>query len=280
MNNVISLSGGKDSTAMLLMMLERNEPIHSVVFFDTGWEFPEMYVHLDLLEKNTSVKIWRLQSRLPFEYWMFHRPIKTRKIRREKIALLPQPKIEEFEDRHEYEDELGRWEIDPYEYKVIKVGEVYRTGNGWPSPSRRWCTREKVNTIKYFSKPIPNPVQCVGYAADETHRGNPRAKALYRFPLQEYNITEAQALQYCYDKGYNWGGLYNHFRRVSCFCCPLQRLGELRTLRKHFPELWNKMLEMDKANPKYNLGFRGYKTVHDLDKRFAKEDKRPYFNLK
>ena len=38
MNNVISLSGGKDSTAMLHMMLERGESIHSVLFFDTGWE--------------------------------------------------------------------------------------------------------------------------------------------------------------------------------------------------------------------------------------------------
>jgi rubrerythrin len=27
---------------MLLMMLERGESIHSVVWFDTGWEFPQM----------------------------------------------------------------------------------------------------------------------------------------------------------------------------------------------------------------------------------------------
>ena len=31
-NNVVSLSGGKDSTAMLHMMLERGDDIHSVVF--------------------------------------------------------------------------------------------------------------------------------------------------------------------------------------------------------------------------------------------------------
>lgn len=46
-SNIVSLSGGKDSTAMLLMMLERGEDIHSVVFFDTGWEFPEMHEHID-----------------------------------------------------------------------------------------------------------------------------------------------------------------------------------------------------------------------------------------
>lgn len=49
-SNVVSLSGGKDSTAMLLMLLERGEPVADVVFFDTGWEFPEMYEHLEKLE--------------------------------------------------------------------------------------------------------------------------------------------------------------------------------------------------------------------------------------
>lgn len=36
-NNIVSFSGGKDSTAMVLEMLERNVPIHSVIAFDTGW---------------------------------------------------------------------------------------------------------------------------------------------------------------------------------------------------------------------------------------------------
>ena len=42
-SNVVSLSGGKDSTAMLLMLLERGEPVADVMFFDTGSEFLEMY---------------------------------------------------------------------------------------------------------------------------------------------------------------------------------------------------------------------------------------------
>ena len=40
-----SLSFGKDSTAMLLMMLEKNEPIHSVLYFDTERDFPEIKNH-------------------------------------------------------------------------------------------------------------------------------------------------------------------------------------------------------------------------------------------
>ena len=37
-HNVISFSGGKDSTAMLLLAIERDTPDLSVVFADTGNE--------------------------------------------------------------------------------------------------------------------------------------------------------------------------------------------------------------------------------------------------
>ena len=51
MENVISFSGGKDSTAMLLMMLEKNMPIDEIIFCDTGKEFPQMYDHIDKVQK-------------------------------------------------------------------------------------------------------------------------------------------------------------------------------------------------------------------------------------
>ena len=60
MKQVVSLSGGKDSTAMLLMMLERGEQVDEAMFFDTGWEFPDMYAHIDKLAKDTGVKVTRL----------------------------------------------------------------------------------------------------------------------------------------------------------------------------------------------------------------------------
>lgn len=71
MGNIISLSGGKDSTAMTLMMLERGEDIHSVVFFDTGWEFPEMHEYIDRLERYTGMSFVRLKSKHSFDYWMY-----------------------------------------------------------------------------------------------------------------------------------------------------------------------------------------------------------------
>ena len=42
----VSYSGGKDSTYMLLRMIELGMPIDAVLYADTGMEFPEMYDHL------------------------------------------------------------------------------------------------------------------------------------------------------------------------------------------------------------------------------------------
>ena len=50
--NIVSFSGGKDSTAMLLMMLEKGIDIGRVVCVDTTKEFPEMYRHIEAVQKN------------------------------------------------------------------------------------------------------------------------------------------------------------------------------------------------------------------------------------
>ena len=39
---------------------------------------------------------------------------------------------------------------------------------------------------------------------------------------------------------------YEIYHRASCWCCPFQRIDELRKLRKHHPELWEKLLELDR----------------------------------
>jgi len=67
MNNIVSLSGGKDSTAMLLMMIEKKIPVDYIVFFDTSWDFPEMLRHIDKLEKCIDMKIIRLKYKTSFD---------------------------------------------------------------------------------------------------------------------------------------------------------------------------------------------------------------------
>lgn len=58
--HLVSLSGGKDSTAMLLGMIERGMQIDCILFCDTGLEFPAMYDHLDKLERDIGRPITRI----------------------------------------------------------------------------------------------------------------------------------------------------------------------------------------------------------------------------
>lgn len=53
---VVSLSGGKDSTAMLLRLLEEGRPVDEIVFCDTGWEYPEILRHIASLEAYTGAR--------------------------------------------------------------------------------------------------------------------------------------------------------------------------------------------------------------------------------
>ena len=73
--HVVSLSGGKDSTAMLLRMIEEGMPVDIILFCDTGLEFEGMYNHIDRLEKYIGKPITRLKSPHDFEYlFLEHMP--------------------------------------------------------------------------------------------------------------------------------------------------------------------------------------------------------------
>ena len=231
MKHVVSFSGGKDSTAMLLLLLEKGYPVDEIVAFDGGWEFPQMYEHWRKVEEYTKLKITIAKPKKPFVYWMIHRKVSS------------------------------------------DDGEIYRVGYGWPSPIRRWCTRAKLTAL-YRGR--SDCVWYVGIASDEAGRINgaesKRGGVFKSYPLIDWGMTEEECLDYCLKRGFDWGGLYDHFSRVSCFCCPLKGKRELRILRKYYPEQWKQMLEWDKQIIN-NRGFYGYKTVQDLEELFSFEDR-------
>ena len=233
--HVVSLSGGKDSTAMLLRMLEENMPVDVVLFCDTGLEFPQLYEHIRKVEKNTGIKVTTVRSEYTFEYLFSEKPIKRKK-----------PDLQD------------------------------RLGYSWAGPLMRWCTNllKNVPREKYLRelRQKYNVVEYIGIAADEqeriTHKCNSRANV--RLPLVEWGMSESDCLAYCRERGYDWGGLYDIFDRVSCWCCPLQSLDELRKLYRNFPDLWAKLKEWD------NKTWRTFKQGHSvekLQKRFDFEEK-------
>ena len=244
---VVSLSGGKDSTAMLFKMIELGEHIDEVIFCDTYKEFPAMYAHIDKVKatvESIGIKFTTLRNEKSFDYMML-----------------------------EYRPENPQGFFG--KYQNLK-------GKSWATNRVRWCTKEmKIKVIGKHLRELAkqyNVIQCVGIAADEYHRierkGNNEKNK--RLPLVEWGWSEADCLKYCYDKGYDWSGLYEIYDRASCWCCPLQSLKSLRSLRVHFPQLWEELKDMESKT--WRTFLADY-SVSDLEKRFAFEEERKKNNL-
>ena len=231
--HVVSCSFGKDSTAMLLKMLELGMPVDVVLFCDTGLEFPQLYEHMRKVEQDTGIQVTIVKSEYSFEYLMLEKPIKRKK-----------PELR---------------------------GKV---GYSWSGPLMRWCTNllKTVPREKYLRelREKYDIIEYIGIAADETeritHQCNSRPNV--RLPLVEWGMTEAECLQYCKKHGYDWDGLYEKFGRVSCWCCPLQPLEELRVLYYDFPELWAQLRAWD---DKTWRTFKPDWSVRQLEVRFCFE---------
>jgi len=231
----VSFSGGKDSTAMLLHMMELGEHIDEVINVDTGMEFPEMYEHIEKVRKvveKAGIRFTVLKAEKSYEYYLLEHP-----------------------------------------YHSEKYGDML--GYGWPGPYIRWCTKHlKTDLIKQYLREHPDVIQCVGLAADEQIRIERGQNKKNRHPLVEWGWTESDALRYCKERGFDWGGLYDIFKRVSCWCCPLASMSELRKLHDTHPQLWAQLQEMESRLTTVRGKTMPYKhdyTVADLSKKFARE---------
>lgn len=203
MRFVASVSFGKDSLAMLHLLLEQGRSLHDVVFYDTGAEFDCIYRERDrilpLLEER-HIKYTELHPAEPFFYQMFAHPVHSR-----------------------------------------KTGEVHKHGYGWCGGSCRWGTTYKnIAIAKYLRGYEEEVVQYVGIAADEKNRIGDKC-----YPLLDYNMTEKDCLEYCYEQGHEWledgVRLYDVLDRVSCWCCRNKNQKELKAIHDNLPRYWERL---------------------------------------
>ncbi|MCY6958844.1 phosphoadenosine phosphosulfate reductase family protein [Clostridium brassicae] len=224
--HIVSFSGGKDSTCLLLKMIEKNMQIDEIIMCDTGMEFPEMYEHVDKVSKMINRKITILKAEKSFEHMMLEHKKRNGKI-----------------------------------------------GYAWPSMMNRWCTsylkKDVVRRyLRQYEKQSFKVTEYHGIALDEAHRAEKNKEKNVKYPLIEWGLIEKDCLSYCYFKGLNWNGLYKQFKRVSCWCCPLQSLRELKSLYKYHRPLWEQLKDMDKQSwNKFRLDY----TLEQLEERFNKE---------
>lgn len=226
--NVLSISGGKDSTAMWLLALERNTPNLKVVFSDVGHEHPETYKYIDYLEKELG-PITRIK------------PDFTEQILRKREIV------------------QTKWRKDGVSENIIKQAlEILQpTGNPFldlciwkgrfPSTMARFCTVElKVRPMfEQIYMPIiesdKKVVSWQGIRANESLKRSkmqekeetPEGYTIYR-PILEWDVYDVFKQ---HDKhGIKPNPLYTQgMGRVGCMPCINSRKEELHEIARRFP---------------------------------------------
>ena len=243
MKYIASVSFGKDSLAMLLNLIERDYPLDIVVFYNTGMEFECIYTIRD--------QVINILKKYNIEY----------------VELAPkEPFLYSMLERKVYSKQKGE-----------------HFGYGWCGGLCRWGTTSKLKSIKDFKKSLNTEViDYVGIAADEPLRFEKAKSEGKVLPLVEWQMTEKDCLNYCYNKGFYWYeqtssgviDLYNVLSRVSCWCCCNKNLQELKNIYNYMPEYWNKLKDLQS---KIERPFKGFykgnpRGIFELEKRFKNEN--------
>ncbi|MDR6162372.1 phosphoadenosine phosphosulfate reductase family protein [Pseudomonas fluorescens] len=241
-HNVISYSGGKDSTAMLLLAIEQQAENLQAVFADTGNEHPSTYEYVRYVEQATGVPIRWIRAD-------FSKQIEGRRqMMRNVIA-----------GTHKNQ---GRYEWTP-EIAEQALGLLYTTGNPFldmcmvhgrfPSTKVAFCSKElkRDQLTKQVHLPLLDAGDDVrswqGVRADE---GAKRAL----LPASEHVLTRSSGAELwnyrpilpwtadeCFEMhrkhGLKSNPLYElGMRRVGCMPCINAGKDELLEISKRFPE--------------------------------------------
>lgn len=252
MKHIASISFGKDSLAMLLMLIEKNYPLDEVVYFDTGMEFQAIYNIRDKIKsllENKGIKYTELKPKCEFCYKMFDKPVKS------------------------------------------KNGTTHY-GYSWCGGRCRWGTTEKLVALDKYCKGAIQYVGIAGdewqrligifefdmkeYQDKKVaYRTLSKSRSNFnkRYPLVEWGMSEKDCLEYCYSKGLNWleDGieLYSILDRVSCWCCANKNLKELKNYYLYLPKYWQKLKDLQSRT---NRPFKNNRyTIFDLETKFKEE---------
>lgn len=210
---IVSVSGGKDSTAMCLNLLEQGylKSDFTRVFMDTGWEHPETYEYLDSLQ-DTIGEITTLKQAISFP--------------------------EEYSEYVEYFEKKIGWES-PFIRRVFKY--LF-----FPTRRMKWCTRElKIEPVKrYFDSLDEDYVNLVGIRKEESSRRSRMEEWEYNDfldcwvhrPIIDWTENDVIDIHHRFNLVPN--RLYlNGSSRVGCYPCINSRKMEIRNLDNERLEL-------------------------------------------
>ena len=237
MKYIASCSFGKDSLAAILTRLQRGEPVDGIVYCRI------------MFDRETSAELPE------HEEWIYRCAIPT------------------LQDRYGLKTTIVQAQdtyID-YFYRQFESGENIGKLYGWPYMLGSWCnSRLKVRPMQAWRRALGEYKSVVGIAADETARISRARDKGQILPLADYDITEAQCFEICREAGL-LSPAYNRGRkRLGCWFCHKQCTVELRRLRREHPELWDKLMVLDRVSP---VSFKPERTLEDFDETFKFEDR-------
>lgn len=244
MKYIASWSGGKDSTASIILAHENKEPLDLIIFSevmfdkDISGELPE---HINFI-RNKCIPL--------FKSWGY--------------------KVEILHSELSYMDIFLR---EPVRGK--RFGSGLRTG--FPMAGKCHVNRScKVHPIKKYLKSFNEEfTQYIGIATDEPARLDRVVKTENQTSLlQKYGYTEQMAFALCKKYGL-LSPVYGFTKRGGCWFCPNAHDYELRHLRDNHRELWDKLLGLEKLpgliGNKWNTLTKT--SIHNKEEQFMWEDR-------
>ena len=231
MKYIASVSFGKDSLAMLLIILEKKMPLDEVVFYDTGMEFDAIYGIRDKIKsilKAKCVKYTEVKHLRSFEYDMLEKPICKR---------------------------------------GTKI--VHKYGYGWCGTCR-WGTAQKVERLKTVTRNSIQYVgiACDEEKRLDNYKDSNKLFPLVDLGMTEFDCLN-YCRKHGYDWTEDGVGLYGILDRVSCWCCRNKNLKELKNMYLYLPRYWEKLKQLQSKLEQPMKG-KG-KSVFDLEERFKRE---------
>lgn len=234
-----SCSFGKDSIATVLLALKHNEPLDEVVYcevmFDNiiSGEPPE---HRDFIYNKAIPEFER-------------RGVKVVVVRSETTYMT---------------------NFFHVKTKGKRIGQM----TGFPLCGRCNIQRDcKLRPIHKYLKALGNDyIQYIGIAADEPKRLSRLVEGKQISLLDKYGYTEEDAKALCQKEGL-LSPIYEYSNRSGCWFCPNMREAELRHLYEYHPDLWNRLLELQKVPNKATELFNRTQTFAEIDKHFRDMEK-------
>ena len=205
MKHIASISFGKDSLAMLLMLIEKNYPLDEVVYFDTGMEFQAIYNIRDRIKpllESKGIKYTELKPKCEFCYKMFEKPVKS------------------------------------------KNGTTHY-GYSWCGGRCRWGTTEKLSALEKYCKGAVEYVGIAVDETQrliKERKGN-KQFPLAEWGMTEKDCLQ-YCYDKGYNWLEDGIDLYSILDRVSCWCCANKNLKELKNYYLYLPKYWQKLKDL------------------------------------